>query len=294
MAASTDGEPVYIGRLRPGDALSDPSWVLRRVTVQGRAVDEILGRDGEWHPSDMLARTERGELPGRLEPLGPLLPKALVKVVQRQFRAVRRALARQQAGEFTLRLAVPGTGTAYERLDAEARAETAAFLTGAPLVTADDQDHFRTDGMWIWPESIAQRVLATGEPPEDEFFYHIRARAFFFPAELAPGVAERARALLEGATAGGHGGRVREANVPGKPPPPTREDRQRALSAWHAEWERKHAATTPYHPERYPDDPAYHEHHVTVEASPEADWEYTVRAREIMGLDPETGEFVDM
>ncbi|WIM97994.1 hypothetical protein ACTOB_001562 [Actinoplanes oblitus] len=294
MAASTDGEPVYFGRMRPGDALSDPSWVLRRVTARGRTVDEILGRDGEWHPSDMLARAERGELPGRLEELGPLLPAALAKVAQRQFRAVRRALARQAAGEFVLRLALPGTGTAYRGLDSEARDETAAFLTGAPLVAVTGQGVFRTDGMWVWPESIARQVVETGDPPEDEFFYHIQARAFFFPAELAPGVAERARALLEVAAAGGHTERVREANVPGRPPPPTREERQRALGAWHAEWERKHAATTPYHPERHPDDPAYHEHHVTVEASPEADWEYTVRAREIMGLDPETGQRVDI
>jgi hypothetical protein len=148
--------------------------------------------------------------------------------------------------------------------------------------------------MWVWPESIAQQVLISGDPPEDEFFYHIRARAFLFPAEVAPGVLERARALLEATATGAPAGRVREANVPGQAPPPTREERQRALSAWHAEWEAKHAGSTPFRPERYPGDSDYAVHYVDIEASPEADLEYTVRAREILGLDPETGERVDL
>ena len=70
--------------------------------------------------------------------------------------------------------------------------------------------------------------------------------------------------------------------------------RQRALSAWHAEWTRKHAGTTPFRPDLHPDKPDYNLHHVDVDASPEADWEYTRRAREIMGLDPETGLHIEI
>ncbi|WP_232344899.1 hypothetical protein [Actinoplanes awajinensis] len=294
MTDRVDAEPVYFGRLRPGDSLSDPSWVLRRTTSEVGSVDEILGRDGEWQPSDMLARTERGELPGTLELLGPLLPSALASVAQRRFRAVRRALDRQQSGDCLLRVAVPGTGSAYQRLDDEARAETVAFLAGAPLVVSTADGDFRTDGMWVWPESIAQRVLSTGDPPEDEFFFHIRERAFCFPEEVLPGVIDRARGLLEVAAAGVGSGRVQEVSVPGREPPPTRAERLRALGAWHAEWQAKHAGSTPFRPERYPGDSDYNQHYVDVEASPEADWEYTVRAREIMGLDPETGQPLDL
>ncbi|GAA2867295.1 hypothetical protein Acy02nite_10330 [Actinoplanes cyaneus] len=288
MSTPAGDGAVYFGRLRAGDAISDPSWVLRRTSTG----DEILGRDGRWRRSDMLARAERGELPGTLEPLGPVLPGVLVTLVQRRFHAAWRTIERQQAGEFTLRLAVPGTGSAYERLDDEARAETARFLRRAPLVASGEQGNVRTDGMWVWPETIAQQVLETGEPPEDEFFYHIRARAFLFPGEVAPSVIERARALL--AMAAAPDGRVREANVPGREPPPTREERQRALSAWHAEWTAKHAPSTPFRPENHPGDPDYAANYVDVEASPEAEREYTARAREIMGLDPETGERTDL
>jgi hypothetical protein len=294
MEEPTGVEMMYFARLRPGESAASPSWLLRRVTSDAGTVDELLGRDGQWRPSQMLVRTERGELPGTLKRMGSRLPRALAGTAQRQFRAVRRALDRQQAGEFVLRVAVPGTGSAYEQLDAEARAEVVAFLTQAPVVVAEPSGTFRTDGMWVWPESIADPVLASGAPPENQFYYHIQARAYFFPDAVATSVLERARRLLDAAVPADGTERVQETNVPGQPPPPSQEERLRALGAWHAEWQRKHAVTTPFRPERFPDDPDYGQHYVDVEASPEADWEYTVRAREIMGLDPETGELVDM
>ncbi|WP_204299652.1 hypothetical protein [Actinoplanes campanulatus] len=285
-------ETLYFARLRPGESVANPSWMLRRVVSAAGTVDELLGRDGVWRPSDMLARTERGELPGTLTRTSHRPPKAIAATAQKHFGAVQRALERQRAGDFVLRLATPGTGTAFGPLDAEAQAEVVAFLTRAPLVGDGPAGPFRTDGMWVWPESIAGEVLATGAHPEDLLYRHIEARKFFFPAELAPGVIERARWLLE-KTADGPG-RVQESNVPGQPPPPTREERLRVLSAWHAEWERKHAATTPFRPDLHPDKPDYNLHHVDIDASSEADWEYTRRAREIMGLDPETGLRVDI
>lgn len=294
MEEPTAVETIYFARLRPGETVANRSWLLRRVISAAGAADDLLGRDGQWRPSEMLARAERGELPGTLKRMGRRLPEAQARTAQKHYRAVQRALDRQRAGEFVLRLAVVGTGLAYDQLDAEARAEAVAFLTGASLVMTGPSGTFRTDGSWVWPESIAHEVLASGAPPENEFFFHIRARDFFFPEAVVPSVIERARRLLEVAATADGVERVQETNVPGQPPPPTQEERLRALSRWHAEWERKHTATTPFHPERFPDDPDYNLHYVDVEASPEADWEYTVRAREIMGLDPETGLAVDV
>lgn len=286
----SEAPTTYFGRLRPGDLLSAPSWLLRRTGP----VDELLGRDGVWRPSDMLARTERGELPGKLKPMGTLLPRSLTAVAQRQHRAVRRALDRQRVGEFVLRLAFPGPCGPPGELDSEAVAEMVGFLTRAPVVTAGPSGTFRTDGMWVWPESIADDVRAAGATPEDLFCYHIHSRDYYFPETVEPSVIERARRLLESAAAVTDGERVREANVPGMPPPLTQEERLRALSAWHAEWERRHTPSTPFRPERHAPDSGYNLHHVDVDASPEADAEYFRRSREIMGLDPETGALVDI
>jgi hypothetical protein len=287
-------ETTYFARLRPGKTVSSPSWLLRRVVSGQGTVDELLGRDGQWRSSEMLVRAERGELPGTVKRVSAELAQSLVRTAQWWFGGVRRALDRQRAGEFVLRLAVPGTGSAFGEWDAEAQAEVVAFLTRAPVVVAGPSGTYRTDGMWVWPESIADQVLASGAPPEDLFFYHIEAREYFSPETVAPSVIERARRLLEVAATADGTERVQETNVPGQPPPPSQEERQRALGAWHADWQRKHAATTPFRPERFPGDPDYDQHYVDVEASPEADWEYTVRAREIMGLDPETGQRVDL
>ncbi|MBT8225596.1 MAG: hypothetical protein HKP61_11860 [Dactylosporangium sp.] len=81
--------------------------------------------------------------------------------------------------------------------------------------------------------------------------------------------------------------------MPGQPPRPTRQERLLALSAWHREWEQKHADSTPLRAEEHPEDSDYYLHHVDMDASPEAQWEFTRRAREIMGLDPETGRLLD-
>jgi hypothetical protein len=241
----------------------------------------------------MLEATVRGELPGPLKPLSSPFAGALEAAVRREHEAVSRALARQRAGEFPLRLAVPGYGSGY--LDAEARAEMVAFLTGAPLVVVRPDGSYRTDGMWVWPESIAEFVLATGIPPEDEFFLHIEDRAFCFPAELEPGVLDRARLLLMEPSPPAEGGeRVREPSVPGRPPSPAAGERLGELADWHSEWQGRHAGSTPFRGGDHPDDEDYDRHHVDVEASAEAEAEYTTKAREIMGLDPETGRRVDL
>jgi hypothetical protein len=91
-------------------------------------------------------------------------------------------------------------------------------------------------------------------------------------------------------------GRPRSAGallVPGRAAPPTREERLAKLGAWHSEWQRRHAETTPFRPEEHVGED-YNLHYVDVEASAEAEREFTTRAREIMGLDPETGSRMDV
>jgi hypothetical protein len=60
------------------------------------------------------------------------------------------------------------------------------------------------------------------------------------------------------------------------------------LARWHDEWVAKHEATTPFRPDDNTE-PDYNLFYVDLEASQEAQDEFMMRAREIMGLDPVTG-----
>jgi hypothetical protein len=73
---------------------------------------------------------------------------------------------------------------------------------------------------------------------------------------------------------------------------PERRRKLLELAAWHREWSAKHADRTPYRPEG-DDDSDYNLHHVDLDADPDAEAEFMHRAREIMGLDPETGRRVE-
>ena len=294
MRGSTEDEITYFTRLRPGESIGNPSWLLRRVGSGAELTDELLERDGEWRPTRMLTAVERGDLPGTLRRVPAPLARGIVNYVSMDYRAARRALDPQQAGEFTLRLATAAVTSENPPLDAEGRAEFAVFLTGAPLVGEGLEGVYRTDGLWVWPESLAATVLATGAKPQGIFAYHIRLRCYLFPDSVPPQVIERARRLLELAATADGSEPVREANVPGRPPPLTREQRMAALGSWHSEWVRRHAATTPFRPELHAGEDDYNLHHVDLDASPEAEHEYTVRAREILGKDPETGETIDI
>jgi hypothetical protein len=294
MGGSSYDEVTWFARLRPGESISQASWLLRRVRSGADQWEELLGRDGEWHRSGMLPATERGELPGELRPIGSLGAGAMQRSVRRQFGVVERALARQRTGDFALRLASSGLAGEDPPLDPEGRAEFAAFLTGAPLAGDGPEGSYRTDGMWVWPAVIAAQVLATGLVPEGIFAFHIRAREFFYPAQVEPPVIERARQLLTAGPTPVGGEPVREAKVAGRAPEPSQTERMTALGSWHAEWARKHRASTPFRPELNAELEDYAEHYVDLEASPEAQAEFDVRAREILGLDPETGQRIDL
>ena len=74
--------------------------------------------------------------------------------------------------------------------------------------------------------------------------------------------------------------------------PETDAERQRVLSElsrWHAEWVEKHEKTTPFRARGEHPVSGLNLHYVDLEASAEAEAEFMMRAREIMGLDPVTG-----
>jgi hypothetical protein len=63
-----------------------------------------------------------------------------------------------------------------------------------------------------------------------------------------------------------------------------------AVARWHDEWARKHADDGDFRPEEHPEPHSdYAVHHLEVDASPEVEAEFMLKAREIMGLDPQTG-----
>ncbi|WP_203861653.1 hypothetical protein [Plantactinospora mayteni] len=107
-----------------------------------------------------------------------------------------------------------------DRLLAEAeRAAVAGYLRGAPMVLAcwgldpDPFDpaqpevvpaHLRSDGHWVWSESLAYFAERYGVPPEPELLAHIEEQDYEWPVDLDDEVLDRVvRALRdEGSEAG--------------------------------------------------------------------------------------------
>ncbi|GIG57044.1 hypothetical protein Lfu02_14160 [Longispora fulva] len=286
-------EVTFFAWLPPGGNVTEPRAVLRRLSDPSGPVDEALGPDGEWQSSDIHARVERGDLPGTVTVIAEVWAKTLVDEARADHRLLQDALRRQAEGGVALRLAGVGAhpGRIDDPWDADERRSIVAYLREAPSFRTAAGELMRTDGMWVWSEPVADAAEFDDVAPEPEFLYHIRQRRCQFPAQLEPGVFDRAARLAK-AGPDGTDDRVRETAAPGQATPPTQEERLRALSAWHAEWSRRHGGSTPFRPENHPDDADYALHHVDIEASGEAEWEFTRRAREIMGLDPDTGRRV--
>jgi hypothetical protein len=308
----------YARRLGPinEEIWLDPDQVLRQVGAGAAVVEEILGPDGQWHPTDLLAWMRRGELAGHLEKMPGFMADAEVKVVRQHYAVQAKLLRRQAEGGCRLSLAAPAEvdrdatrrPAPAEPLGDEDRARLVAFLTEAPLVMTrpDEPDPFdagrtlpadvHTDGRWVWSRGLAVLADRYGLPLDPSFDYHVNERRYLLPESVTPDVLRRAAALVEAAATAPPtppGEPLREASLPGQPPPPMRQERLRALAAWHAQWEERYAASTPFRPELHPDSEDYNLHYVDLEASDEAQIEYVRRAREIMGLDPETGEWLD-
>jgi hypothetical protein len=71
---------------------------------------------------------------------------------------------------------------------------------------------------------------------------------------------------------------------------PERRRKLEALSRLHDEWETQYAKDAEFRPEQHPEgDSDYNVHHVDVDPPADAEREFMHRAREVMGLDRETG-----
>ncbi|MEV5412116.1 hypothetical protein AB0K60_25175 [Thermopolyspora sp. NPDC052614] len=76
-------------------------------------------------------------------------------------------------------------------------------------------------------------------------------------------------------------------------PSPERIARLRALADLHDEFVRRNADSAPFHPEGRPAGSDYNQHHVFLEMPAAEQDEFFRRAREIMGLDPVTGHWLE-
>src|SRR5215470_13357482 len=70
------------------------------------------------------------------------------------------------------------------------RARMVGYLATAPQAAPG----FRTDGVWVWPEALAEQVRVQGARPQDQLFQHMRERWFLLPEQVADDdLAEAAR-----------------------------------------------------------------------------------------------------
>lgn len=62
----------------------------------------------------------------------------------------------------------------------DTRARLYGYLTTAPVAAPG----FRTDGVWVWPERLAEHVRACGAAPQEQFYEHLRERYFLLPEAI--------------------------------------------------------------------------------------------------------------
>jgi hypothetical protein len=80
-------------------------------------------------------------------------------------------------------------------VEPELRSRVVGYLATAPEVAPDH----RTDGLWVWPATLADHVRSRGVGPRESQLYHILARRFRPPAEMPPlALDEAARAIAGG------------------------------------------------------------------------------------------------
>jgi hypothetical protein len=64
-------------------------------------------------------------------------------------------------------------------VDPELRHRTVGYLRLAPQAAAG----YRTDGVWVWPEMLAQQA-STGVGPQVELLDHLELRGFLLPDQV--------------------------------------------------------------------------------------------------------------
>ncbi|MFC4998810.1 hypothetical protein ACFPIJ_13305 [Dactylosporangium cerinum] len=204
---------TYYARLAPNDTTERPRSLVRRRHTPVYPTDEALRDDGRWHPTDLVERAAVGDLEDELVEIPAELADAIAARWQALAEVRRRELAAQGRGQLGMRLAAALPGDSAERLEGVERDLVARYLREAPLVVsafgfgpdlyADSHPrvplHVRTDGRWVWSESLAHYAAVYALAPEPAFLAHIRTRRYQFPAVTDEVLAHAAR-LAEGST----------------------------------------------------------------------------------------------
>jgi hypothetical protein len=64
----------------------------------------------------------------------------------------------------------------------DTRSRVVGYLATAPVAAPG----FRTDGEWVWPESLADHARSLGAAPQDQLFEHMRQQWFLLPDAVSP------------------------------------------------------------------------------------------------------------
>jgi hypothetical protein len=73
----------------------------------------------------------------------------------------------------------------------DTRARIVGYLATAPVAAPG----FRTDGVWVWPESLARQARLYGQPPPVELYEHLRRLHFLLPDGVPDDLLGQAAAL---------------------------------------------------------------------------------------------------
>jgi hypothetical protein len=76
----------------------------------------------------------------------------------------------------------------------DTRSRVYGYLATAPAAAPG----YRTDGAWVWPETLSDQVLSRGAAPQDQLLRHMREQYFLLPEALHPGAIEQAAEAARG------------------------------------------------------------------------------------------------
>lgn len=77
----------------------------------------------------------------------------------------------------------------------DTRSRVFGYLATAPVAAPG----LRTDGEWVWPESLADQVRSHGAAPQEQLYEHMRARHFLLPDRLPANAIQEAARIARGA-----------------------------------------------------------------------------------------------
>jgi hypothetical protein len=90
---------------------------------------------------------------------------------------------------------IPYVSTHRRRIVApDTRSRLAGYLATAPEAAPG----YRTDGVWVWPQSLADRARTTGIAPQEQLYIHLRRRSFLLPERVPPAALAAARDAAHG------------------------------------------------------------------------------------------------